>query len=108
MAIYGVKLDMPDILAIISAHSRSRAVPRRVGLWPETVSGRADMVDQLPLPPLLSQALVAFTIELDDEFEHQMPHRTRNRGSTGARAIRFEQRSRLSLALSANVLRGPR
>jgi len=30
----------------------------------------------LPLPTLLSQALVAFTIEFDNEFEHRMPHRT--------------------------------
>ncbi len=44
------------------------------------------MADQLPLPALLSHALVAFTIELDNEFEHQMPHRTSNHGSTGARA----------------------
>jgi DNA-binding MarR family transcriptional regulator len=29
-----------------------------------------------PLSTLLSQALVAFTIELDNEFEHRMPHRT--------------------------------
>jgi DNA-binding MarR family transcriptional regulator len=28
------------------------------------------------LPTLLSQALVAFTIEFDNEFEHRMPHRT--------------------------------
>jgi DNA-binding MarR family transcriptional regulator len=34
----------------------------------------------LPLPALLSQALVAFTIEFDNEFEHQMPHRTATRG----------------------------
>jgi hypothetical protein len=27
----------------------------------------------LPLPTLLSQALVAFTIESDNEFEHRMP-----------------------------------
>jgi hypothetical protein len=32
--------------------------------------------DRLPLPTLLSQALVAFTIEFDNEFERQMPHRT--------------------------------
>ena len=31
---------------------------------------------RLPLATLLSQALVAFTIELDNEFERQMPHRT--------------------------------
>jgi DNA-binding MarR family transcriptional regulator len=40
----------------------------------------------LPLPTLLSQALVAFIIEFDNEFEHRMPHRTTNHGSTaGAR-----------------------
>jgi DNA-binding MarR family transcriptional regulator len=37
---------------------------------------------QLPLLALMSQALVAFTIEFDNEFEHQMPHRTTNHGST--------------------------
>lgn len=36
----------------------------------------------IPLSALLSQALVAFTIEFDNEFEHQMPHRTTNHGST--------------------------
>jgi DNA-binding MarR family transcriptional regulator len=36
----------------------------------------------LPLPALLSQALVAFTIEFDNEFEHQVPHRTTNHGSS--------------------------
>jgi DNA-binding MarR family transcriptional regulator len=35
-----------------------------------------------PLPTLLSQALVAFTIELDNEFEHQMPHWTTNHGGS--------------------------
>ncbi|HEX4229438.1 MAG TPA: MarR family winged helix-turn-helix transcriptional regulator [Bryobacteraceae bacterium] len=30
----------------------------------------------LPLPTLLSQVLVALTIEFDNEFERQMPHRT--------------------------------
>jgi DNA-binding MarR family transcriptional regulator len=37
----------------------------------------------LPLSTLLSQALVAFTIEFDNEFEHRMPHRTTNFGVTG-------------------------
>lgn len=41
------------------------------------------MTSRLPLSTLLSQALVAFTIEFDNEFEHQMPHRTTNYGSTG-------------------------
>ena len=35
---------------------------------------------RLPLPALLSQLLVAFTIEFDNEFERQTPHRTTNHG----------------------------
>jgi hypothetical protein len=38
-------------------------------------------LDRMPLPALLSQVLVAFTIEFDHEFEHQVPHRTTNHGS---------------------------
>lgn len=34
------------------------------------------MPDEQPLATLLSQVLVAFTIEFDNEFEHRMPHRT--------------------------------
>lgn len=41
------------------------------------------MIAGLPLSTLLSQALVAFTIEFDNEFERQMPHRTSNHGATG-------------------------
>lgn len=37
---------------------------------------------RLPLSALLSHVLVAFTIEFDNEFEHQMPHRTTNHGAT--------------------------
>jgi methyltransferase (TIGR00027 family) len=37
----------------------------------------------LPLPALLSQALVAFTIELDNEAEHRLPHRTTSHGASG-------------------------
>jgi len=40
------------------------------------------MTDRAPLSALLSQALVALAIEFDNEFEHQMPHRTTNHGST--------------------------
>jgi hypothetical protein len=36
----------------------------------------------LPLPTLLSHALVAFTIEFDNESEHRIPHRTTNHDST--------------------------
>jgi DNA-binding MarR family transcriptional regulator len=35
-----------------------------------------------PLSTLLSQVLVAFTIEFDNEFERRMPHRTTNHGGT--------------------------
>jgi hypothetical protein len=37
---------------------------------------------RLPLSALLPQALLAFTIELDNEFERRMPHRTANHGKT--------------------------
>jgi DNA-binding MarR family transcriptional regulator len=40
------------------------------------------MDDRLPLSSLLSQTLVAFTIEFDNEFEHRVPHRTTNHGAT--------------------------
>ena len=39
-------------------------------------------VSSLPLSALLSQVLVAFTIEFDNEFEHLMPHRTTKHGPT--------------------------
>jgi hypothetical protein len=55
----------------------------------------------LPLPALLSHALVAHTIELDNEAEHQLPHRTTEQGSgdtpRGAPWL-------VSFALWANVL----
>jgi DNA-binding MarR family transcriptional regulator len=44
----------------------------------------AAMDGRLPLSSLLSQTLVAFTIEFDNEFEHQVPHRTTNHGATAA------------------------
>jgi hypothetical protein len=37
----------------------------------------------LPLSALLSQALVAFTIEFDNEAEHRLPHRTTDYGPSG-------------------------
>jgi hypothetical protein len=44
------------------------------------------MESRLPLSALLSQPLVAFIIEFDNEFEHRVPHRTSDFGSTpGAR-----------------------
>ena len=44
----------------------------------------ANETSPLPLSALLSQVLVAFTIECDNEFEPQMPHRTRR--PSGSRA----------------------
>jgi DNA-binding MarR family transcriptional regulator len=46
----------------------------------------SNMQARFPLPTLLSQALVAFTIEFDNEAERQIPHWTTNHGSSsGAR-----------------------
>jgi methyltransferase (TIGR00027 family) len=39
--------------------------------------------EPLSLSALLSQALVAFTIELDNEAEHRLAHRTTNHGAAG-------------------------
>lgn len=47
-----------------------------------SVPERPASADCLPLPTLLSQALVAFTIELDNEAERRIPHRTTRHGST--------------------------
>ena len=41
----------------------------------------------LPLPTLLSQALVAYTIEFDNEAEHRMPHRTTRGDRPGLRDV---------------------
>jgi DNA-binding MarR family transcriptional regulator len=41
------------------------------------------VAEGLPLPTLLSQAFVAFTIECDNEFEHRFPHGTTNGPATG-------------------------
>jgi DNA-binding MarR family transcriptional regulator len=49
---------------------------------PERRASVSAVTAGLPLSALLSQALVAFTIEFDNEFERQMPHRTTNHGST--------------------------
>lgn len=51
---------------------------------PEDLQGvsRANGNGGLPLSTQLSQVLVAFTIECDNEFERQMPHRTTTHGAT--------------------------
>ena len=71
----------------------SRAVPdglrgratRRRGAGsrrPSPAHATAAEVALLPLSALLSQALVAFTIEADNEAEHRMPHRTTDDGAS--------------------------
>ncbi len=58
-----------------------------------------EAIPRLPLSALLSQALVAFTIECDNEFERKMPHSTTNHGRTpGAPWL-------VSLAMWCNCLR---
>ena len=47
------------------------------------MSGPSAVAD-LSISALLSQVLVAFTIEFDNEFEHRMPHRTTNYGAKSA------------------------
>jgi DNA-binding MarR family transcriptional regulator len=61
-----------------------------------------DTVNPLPpLPTVLSQALVARTIELDNEAEHRLAHRTTEQGSGDAPR---ESPWLVSFALWANVL----
>jgi hypothetical protein len=47
----------------------------------------ANMGRALPLTALLSQILVAFTIEFDNEAEHRLPHRTTLQGVSADRAL---------------------
>jgi hypothetical protein len=56
----------------------------------------------LPLPTLLSQALVAFTVEFDNEAEHQIPHKTTDRApaSGGSR----QELWLVSLVMYANCM----
>ena len=60
------------------AHSeRQRALPSSPA---PRLSSPAGPAAALPLSALLSQALVAFTVEADNETEHRLPHRTSNWG----------------------------
>jgi methyltransferase (TIGR00027 family) len=68
------------------AGSRRRpasAVPRPHLATPD--GGEATLVADWPLSALLSQALVAFTIEFDNESEHQLQHRTTRGPAAGSR-----------------------
>ncbi|MGB6689573.1 MAG: MarR family winged helix-turn-helix transcriptional regulator [Terracidiphilus sp.] len=56
---------------------------------------------RLPLPTLLSHALVAFTIEFDNEFEHRMPHSTTRARGAG----RFAGPWLVSMVMYSNLMR---
>jgi methyltransferase (TIGR00027 family) len=76
-------------LLISAARDASARLPRPAG----------EPIPPLSLSALLSHALVAFTIECDNEFERQMPHSTTNHGRTpGAPWL-------VSLAMWCNCLR---
>jgi hypothetical protein len=55
----------------------------------------------VPLSALLSRALVAFTIEFDNEFEHRMPHRT----TRGPAAHSGRGQWLVSMAMWSNFMR---
>jgi methyltransferase (TIGR00027 family) len=64
-----------------STTSASPTPPPRAVTWPAPGTPVADR----PLAALLSQALVAFTIEFDNESEHQIQHRTTHGPAAGSR-----------------------
>jgi methyltransferase (TIGR00027 family) len=65
-----------------ATRQKSRQIPRRPPA-PEPPRPPRGAQQSLPLSALLSQALVAFTIEFDNEAEHRLPHRTTSHGSSG-------------------------
>jgi methyltransferase (TIGR00027 family) len=67
----------PDSASAPRPAGQSRAVPSRPSA-PQP--SQPSQEGPLPLSALLSQALVAFTIEFDNEAEHNLPHRTTDHG----------------------------
>jgi methyltransferase (TIGR00027 family) len=71
----------PSVLPAASqAPAGSTAAHRRPGGAPATGALPPGSPAALPLSALLSQALVAFTIEADNETEHRLSHRTKDYG----------------------------
>jgi hypothetical protein len=58
---------------------------------------------QAPIATLLSQALVAFTIEFDNEAEHRMPHRTTLQGRVGAEGFPAPWLASMAMALNCTL-----
>ncbi len=84
------------------APPRPGAAPARQARKPRRRDQRETvLVADLGFPALLSQALVAFTIEFDNESEHQLPHRT----TRGPAAHSGRGPWLVSLAMWANFLR---
>jgi methyltransferase (TIGR00027 family) len=62
------------------------AAPAKAARLPQAAGPQPSQLPRagpLPLSALLSQALVAFTIEFDNEAEHDLPHRTTDHGPAG-------------------------
>jgi methyltransferase (TIGR00027 family) len=89
--------------AASSPHPERTRPPHRRSASSPPVSPPSPVTGRLPLSALLSQALVAFTIEADNEAEHRLPHTTQDYGrSAGAGADAPWQ---TSLVMWANCLR---
>jgi methyltransferase (TIGR00027 family) len=71
-----------DPAAAPASGPRPAAQPRRAAPSRSSAprSPQPPQKGPLPLSALLSQALVAFTIEFDNEAEHNLPHRTTSHG----------------------------
>ncbi|HEX4399471.1 MAG TPA: hypothetical protein VH136_17660, partial [Trebonia sp.] len=85
--------------AASSPHPERARPPHRPSSSAPAVSSPSPVTGRLPLSALLSQALVAFTIEADNEAEHRLPHTTQDHArSPGAPWL-------TSLVMWANCLR---
>src|SRR5271169_2793720 len=71
------------------ASLRTRMIPQKPGPAAKTarISSVRNAAADLPLSALLSQVLVAFTIEFDNESERQMQHRTTNQHVEGGARV---------------------
>jgi len=89
--------------AASSPHPERARPPHRPSSSAPAVSPPSPVTGRLPLSALLSQALVAFTIEADNEAEHRLPHRTQDYGLSAGAATDAPWQT--SLVMWANCLR---
>ena len=89
--------------AASSPHPERARPPHRPSPSAPAVSSPSPVAGRLPLSALLSQALVAFTIEADNEAEHRLPHRTQDYGLSAGAATDAPWQT--SLVMWANCLR---